>query len=80
MRKRISQEVLSISIAEHLEEAIIKNVHEYPYNGHMAADKTLQKLYLHFYIRKGISTKVKKLTNVFRLVHYIVDERKHRCL
>ena len=54
------QEVLTICIPEDIEEAIIKKVHESPYNGHMAAEKTLQKLNLQFHIKKGISTKVKR--------------------
>ena len=62
LRQGIKQAVLTICIPEHLEEAIIKKVHESPYNGHMAAEKTLQKFNWQFHIKKGTSTKVKKVT------------------
>ena len=39
LRQGIKQAVLTICIPEHLEEAIIKKVHESPNNGHMAAEK-----------------------------------------
>ena len=39
MRRRIRQEVLIICIAEHLQEVILKKIHESPNDGHMTAEK-----------------------------------------
>ena len=56
------QIVLTICIPEHLEESMIKKVHESPCNSHMAAEKTLQKFIGQFHIKKGTAQKIKNVT------------------
>ena len=62
IRQGNKQIVLTICIPEHLEEAMIKKVHESPCNSHMAAEKTLQKFIGQFHIKKGTARKIKNVT------------------